>query len=86
MKRALALLLCGAAMPAIARAQDLHVQGFVEARGVFPSLDDAAWTDGGLGKTRYGEGDPAAAFAGALSITWQASESLLAVVDLQAQP
>jgi hypothetical protein len=85
-KRVLALLLCGAALPAMARAQDLHAQGFVEARAVSSSLDDASWTDGGLAKTRYGEGDPALAFAGALSLSWQASASLLAVVDLQAQP
>jgi hypothetical protein len=86
MKRALALLLCGAALPASTRAQDFHAQGFLEARGVATMLDEPSWTDGGLGKARYGEGDPALALAGALSLSWQASDSLLAVVDLQANP
>jgi hypothetical protein len=83
---ALALLLCGAALPAATRAQDLHAQGFIEVRGISTSLDDAAWTDGGLGKTRYGEGDDPLALAGAVSLSWQATDSLLAVVDLQANP
>ena len=86
MKRALALLLCGAASPASTRAQDLHAQGFVEVRGIATSLDEPSWTDGGLGKARFGEGDPALSLAGALSLSWQASDSLLAVVDLQANP
>jgi len=86
MRRAIALLLCGAALPATARAQDFHAQGFLEARGQSNSLEDASWTDGGLGKTRYGEGDPALSLAGALSLSWQASDSVLAVVDLQANP
>jgi hypothetical protein len=86
MKRALALLLCGAALPAGARAQDLHAQGFVEIRALSTNLDDAAWTDGGLGKTRFGEGDDSLTGAAALSVSWQATDSLVAIVDLQAQP
>ena len=86
MKRALALLLCGATLPAATRAQDLHLQGFVEARAVTARTEGDSWTDGGLTKTRFGEGDGSATVAGALSLSWQASDSLLAVVDLQAQP
>ena len=86
MKHALALCLCGAALPGIAAAQDLHVQGFLEARALTSDADEDSWTDGGQAKARFGESDAAVSAAAALSLSWQAGDSLLAVVDLQAQP
>jgi hypothetical protein len=85
MKRKL-LVLVMACAPSLASAQDFHAQGFLDLRIVAPSLDDESWTDGGLGKIRFDEGDQALQVGGALSLSWQASESLLAVVDLQANP
>jgi hypothetical protein len=85
MKRCLLVLALLGAAP-VAGAQDFHAQGFVELRGVATSVDDASWTDGGLGKTRFGDGDGPLSAGGALSLSWQASESVLAVVDLQANP
>jgi hypothetical protein len=84
MKRALASLLLAGALPAA--AQDLHLQGFLEARLASSQGDERSWTDGGLGRTRFGEGGRNAVPAGALSLSWQASPSWLAVLDLQAQP
>jgi len=84
MKRRLVLLLVACASP-LASAQDFHAQGFIEAR--VPSYDgnEVSWTEGGLGKLRFGQGSDSVEPAGALSVSWQASESVLAVVDLQAQ-
>ena len=84
MKRGLAAAMLACACSA-ACAQDFHVQGFLEAR--LPAADsaDRSWTDGGLGKMRFGDGDSSLQPAGALSLSWQISESLLAVADLQAQ-
>ena len=81
-----ALACCGCALLALAaplaRAGDFHAQGFIEARVHFGDFDDRSWTDGGEGKARFGEQGKSFALAGALSLSWQASESLLAVVDL----
>jgi hypothetical protein len=85
MKRLLALCACAALIPA-ASAQDFHAQGFIEARLPVSNGDDLSWTDGGLGKARFGQDGQDFALAGALSLSWQASDSLLAVLDLQAQP
>ena len=86
MKRAPAWLLWMAAWPAAAGAQDFHVQGFLEARVPFGDFEDRSWTEGGLGKARFGEDGDRFAPAGALSLSWQMSPSWLAVADLQAQP
>jgi len=68
-----------------AGAQELHVQGFVEAR--LPIVDGAerSRTQGGLGKMRFGDGDDSPQGAGALAVSLQDSDSLLAVADLQEQ-
>ena len=84
MKRRLIWLVLACTPPA-AGAQDFHAQGFLELRVPVVDAQDASWTQGGLGKLRFGEGDEGLEPAGALSLSWQVSDSLLAVVDLQAQ-
>ena len=69
----------------LASAQDFHAQGFLEARVPVYDGKDRSWTEGGLGKLRFGEGDDSLQPAGALSVSWQASDSFLVVADLQAQ-
>jgi hypothetical protein len=84
MKRRLAtaVLLCAAST---AGAQDFHAQGFLEARLPVADGEDRSWTEGGLGKMRFGDGNDSLQVAGAVSLSWQMTESLLAVADLQAQ-
>jgi hypothetical protein len=84
MKRRLFVLVMACASP-LASAQDIHAQGFLEARLPVPDANDKSWTDGGLAKLRFGDGDDSLEAAGALSLTWQLSESVVAVADLQAQ-
>jgi len=84
MKRCLLVLALLGATP-VAGAQDLHAQGFVEARLPMADANDQSWTEGGLGKLRFGDGDDSLEPAGALSVSWQLSESVIAVADLQAQ-
>jgi hypothetical protein len=84
MKRAGWLVVMACASP-FASAQDFHVQGFVEARLPVPDSKDESWTDGGLSKLRFGDDGDKFAPAGALSVSWQLSESVLVVADLQAQ-
>jgi hypothetical protein len=79
---AIAVLSCAAST---AGAQDFHAQGFLEARLPLADGKDRSWTEGGLGKMRFGDGDQSLQAAGALSLSWQVSDSLLAVADLQAQ-
>ncbi|MEO8161173.1 MAG: hypothetical protein ABI588_07120, partial [Arenimonas sp.] len=80
------LLLALAGIAPLAGAQDLHAQGFLELRLPFADANERSWVDGGLGKTRFGEDNRQFLPAGALSLSWQLSESWLAVADLQAQP
>ena len=84
MKRKLLGLMIACASP-LAGAQDFHAQGFLEARLPIHDGDERSWTEGGLGKLRFGEGDGGLEPAGALSVSWQLSESLIAVADFQAQ-
>lgn len=60
----------------IAQAQAVEVRGFVEARAT-TTPDERAWRDGGLGKTRFGDGDDALGGNAALNVSWQASDALL---------
>jgi hypothetical protein len=77
----LALLLASGTSNAI----DLDVHGYLDLRWVDPA-DTRGWTDGGLGKTRWGDGDDGLRFGGAaLALGWQATPSLRAFVELQAQ-
>ena len=67
-----------------ARADDLTIQGYLDFRAVLAD-DTRTWTDGGLGKTRWG-GDGGVHFGGAaLALGWQATPTLLAFAELQAQ-
>jgi hypothetical protein len=67
-----------------ARAQDLQWHGMVDLRAVSGDGSES-WLDGGLGKTRSGNGS-GAAVSGALSLRWQATPALAFVADAQLQP
>ncbi|MEO5625422.1 MAG: hypothetical protein ABIQ70_05385 [Dokdonella sp.] len=64
-------------------AEDADLHGYLDCRLVVPA-SQRSWTEGGLGKTRYGSGGftPTCAQA-ALVGTWQATPSLLALADVQ---
>lgn len=64
MKKPAALLLCALSSPAAAQI-DYGAGGYIDLRLVLPS-DETAWLQGGLAKTRYGEGDSNFQFAGAV--------------------
>lgn len=67
-----------------AGAQSLSVHGFVDARLVAPS-DERGWLDGGLGKTRFGDGSGPLEFGGAaLVLDWQLAPAWLVHADVQA--
>lgn len=85
-RRAACLLPLLACLPGAALAQDLQWHGYLDARLQWTEGADESWTQGGLGKARFGEGEVPASLSGALSATWQLSPALLAVVDLQAHP
>ncbi len=77
------VLLAGAAST---QAQDFSLQGFADVR-IVAAPDEASWSRGGLGKTRYGEGETTASFAAAaLTARWQATPALLLVADARYQP
>lgn len=73
-------LLCASA----AQAQDFQMHGFADLRLV-SAADDASWTHGALGKSRYGDGDGFRFGAAALNFTWQATPSLLLLADVRTQ-
>ncbi|HEX6612968.1 MAG TPA: hypothetical protein VF022_03770 [Rhodanobacteraceae bacterium] len=76
------LMICGGA----ARAQDFQLHGFLDFRAVSPP-GETSWDDGGLGKSRYGNGDGGLhAGAAVLDAHWQVAPVLSAVADLQYQP
>lgn len=68
-----------------AHAQSFEVRGFVEARAT-TTPDERAWRDGGLGKTRFGDGDDALGGNAALNVSWQATDSFLASASVQYVP
>jgi hypothetical protein len=68
-----------------AHAQSFELRGFVEARAT-TTPDEVAWRNGGLGKTRFGDGDDALGGNAALAVSWQATESLLASASVQYVP
>jgi hypothetical protein len=67
------------------QAQAVQVQGYVDVRAAAPA-GEASWLDGGLGKTRFGDGDDAFSGAAAMSASWQATPALLASASVQYQP
>ncbi|HSD17814.1 MAG TPA: hypothetical protein VLC71_11225 [Thermomonas sp.] len=81
MSRHLLLLACLACGPA--GAQAVAVQGYLDLRLAAPSSQQD-WSDGGLGKTRFG-GDSQGAVSGAAAFAWQATPELLASATLQLQ-
>jgi hypothetical protein len=76
--------LCLAAAPPLA-AQDFTVHGYVELRAAWAG-DETSWMDGGLGKTRFGEGDAFATANAALALRWQLTPALSGVAEVQAVP
>ena len=83
--RRTAMLLCLVGASASARAGQLEIRAFLEAR-VASAADETAWRDGGLGKTRFGDGGGDAGGNAAIAISWQATQSLLASASAQAVP
>ena len=63
----------------------LEFDGYVDARAaVVPG--EKSWLDGGLGKTRFGEGDDAWSGSAALTAAYQVTPALRATATLQYQP
>ena len=73
---------CLALAPPLA-AQDADLHGYLDCRLVArPS--ERSWTDGGLGKTRFGDGGTTAGCVQAgLVGTWQITPALRALADVQ---
>lgn len=84
LRGACALLACAAA--ATAHAQSVSVQGYLDVRAGGSNTHEDSWLDGGLGKTRFGEGDGGITGAGAIAADWQATPSLLASAQAQYVP
>lgn len=81
----LAGLLSLVATPGLASAQDISVHAYVDGRLV-AAPDTLSWTQGGVGKTRFGTGDDGLQFGGAaMAVALQATPSLLAFADVQYQ-
>lgn len=75
------LFACMSCSPA--RAQDFAVGGYVDARLVAAPAE-ASWTQGGLGKSRYGDGGVQARSGGAALVgTAQLTPALLALANVQ---
>lgn len=85
MRRLALLAVCIAAALPAARAQTFEVRGFLEARANAPA-DERSWRDGGLGKTRFGEGNDAFGGNGALAVSWQATPAWLVSASAQVVP
>jgi hypothetical protein len=66
-----------------AAAEDAEVHGYLDCRLVVPA-SERSWTEGGLGKTRFGSGGftQTCAQAGLVG-SWQATPALLALADVQ---
>jgi hypothetical protein len=79
---ALALL---TAWPAAGRTQDLGLHGYLDGRLVAAPAE-RSWVEGGLGRTRYGNGGAQMRFGGAALVgTAQLTPSLLALAGVQLQ-
>lgn len=68
-----------------AQAQSVDVEGYLDLRVAEPA-DETSWLDGGLGKTRFGEGDDAVSGGAALSVAFQITPALRASATAQYQP
>lgn len=67
-----------------ANAQSVAWQGYLDLRLAKPAAQQD-WSDGGLGKTRFGGSDNAAAVAAALTGRWQIAPAWQASATLQVQ-
>ena len=67
-----------------AAAQSLTWQGYLDLRLAQPA-NQQDWSNGGLGKTRFGGGDDHAAVTGALAVAWQIAPAWQAAATLQMQ-
>jgi hypothetical protein len=73
------------ALSCAANAQDFRVHGYLDLRAV-AAPDERSWTDGGLGKSRFGESDDGVRPGGALlALGWQIAPAWSASADLQYQ-
>ncbi len=71
---------------AMAYAQDFSVHGFADVR-LAAAADETASVNGGLGKTRYGNGADGAHFGGAAVVAaWQFAPEWRALADVRYQP
>ena len=78
-------LACLAALPFGGRAQDLGLHGYLDGRLVTAPAE-RSWVEGGLGKSRFGDGGTAVRFGGAALVgTAQLTPSLLAFAGVQLQ-
>lgn len=83
-RRILPFVLLGAGISA--HGADFDVRGFADFRLV-SAANEASWTKGGLGKTRYGgDGDGARVGAAAVVASWQMTPALRGVADLRYEP
>jgi len=81
---ALGMLACAGAMR-IAAATDFSAHGYVDCR-LISRASERSFADGGLGKTRFGDGGVSAACVQAdLTVTAQLTPELLALADVQYQ-
>jgi hypothetical protein len=84
-RRAAALAALACAGMRCAGAQDFDAHGYLDCR-LIARADERSWTDGGLGKTRFGGGGTTAACVQAAVVaTAQLTPSLLALADVQYQ-
>ena len=83
--RCVLAIVLAAAMPS-AHGEDFDVRGFADFRLV-SAAEETSWTNGGLGKTRYGGGDDSARVGGAAVVaSWHPAPAWLAVADLRYEP
>ena len=83
--RAWPLLLLGT-LAGHACGQSLDVHGYVDVRGVAATGKERSWTDGGMGKERFGDDATASRASGALRISFQPAPEWLASTQWQYQP
>jgi hypothetical protein len=84
-RRAAALAALACAGMRCAGAQDFDAHGYLDCR-LIARADERSWTDGGLGKTRFGGGGTTAACVQAAVVaTAQLTPSLLALANVQYQ-
>ncbi|MEP6940459.1 MAG: hypothetical protein ABI846_11910 [Rudaea sp.] len=77
--------LCLLALPAVVLAEDVSVHASADLRLVGGSAE-SSWTEGGFGKSRFGDGNAGAPFANAaLSVHWQVTPAWSLATDVRYQ-